>query len=133
MAHRNPAPARGRLIWRKAAPAGGRRFLTMRLTSRSDGRGQPLSTAVADWAAAHPDIERIWMLARPAGEPLELVAELQPAVDGEETLALWLANAGRWRRELEERFREPVTLDWFDPDGAVGPPDEARTLVYARA
>jgi hypothetical protein len=105
----------------------------MRLTSRSDGRGQPLSTAVADWAAGHPDIERIWMLARPAGEPIELVAELQPAVDGEETLALWLANAGRWRRELEEHFREPVRLDWCDPDGAVGPPDEARTLVYARA
>lgn len=104
----------------------------MRLTSRSDGSGRPLSTAVADWAAAHPDIERIWMLARPPGEPIELVAELQPAVDGEEALAVWLANGGRWRRELQARFAEPVSLDWFDPDGAIGTPDELRTLVYAR-
>jgi hypothetical protein len=104
----------------------------MRLTSRSDGRGKPLSAALAEWAGANPDIERIWMIPRAADEPIELLAELQPAVDGEEALAVWLANAGRWRGELEARFHEPVNLDWFDPDGAVGPSDETRTLVYAR-
>ena len=106
----------------------------MRLTSRSDGRGRPLGAAIAEWAASHPQIRRIWMVtAAASAEAIELLAELQPSADAEETLALWMAKGGRWRAELRERLGAGASLDWFDPDGATGPAGEARTLVYARA
>jgi hypothetical protein len=79
----------------------------MRLTSSSDGRGKPLSTAIAEWAAGTPDIQRVWMV--------------------------WVANGGRWRRELQARIDQAVNLDWFDPDGATRQAAEAKTLIYARA
>jgi hypothetical protein len=106
----------------------------MRLTSSSDGRGRPLSAAIAEWAAANPDIQRVWMVAVAAPkEAIELLAELQPSADSEETLAVWVANGGRWRRELQARVDQAVNLDWFDPDGATRPAAEAKTLIYARA
>lgn len=106
----------------------------MRLTSSSDGRGQPLSVAIAEWAAGNPRVRRVWMVGGAAAEePIELLAELQPAADSEEALAAWLANAGRWRRELQARLGLGVNLDWLDPDGTTGPLGEAKTLVYARA
>ena len=106
----------------------------MRLSSRSDGRGKPLGTAIAEWAADNPDIQRVWMVAAAAPEQaIELLAELQPSGDSEEALGAWMANAGRWRRELQARLDQPLRLDWFDPDSATRPDGEARTLVYARA
>lgn len=106
----------------------------MRLTSSSDGRGRPLAVAIAEWAAANPRIRRVWMSGGAAPEePIELLAELQPAVDSEEALGVWVANGGRWRRELQSRLGQSVNLDWFDPDGTTGPIGEAKTLVYARA
>jgi hypothetical protein len=44
----------------------------MRLTSSSDGRGRPLSTAIAEWAAGTPDIQRVWMV---AATPEEAIAK----------------------------------------------------------
>ena len=106
----------------------------MRLSSRSDGRGKPLGRAIAEWAAGTPDIQRVWMVAAAAPEEaIELLAELQPSADSEEALGVWMANAGRWRRELQARLDQPLRLDWFDPDGATRPDGEARTLIYARA
>jgi hypothetical protein len=106
----------------------------MRLTSSSDGRGKPLSTAIAEWAAGTPDIQRVWMVAAAAPEEaIELLAELHPSADSEEALAVWVANGGRWRRELQARIDQAVNLDWFDPDGATRPAAEAKTLIYARA
>jgi hypothetical protein len=106
----------------------------MRLTSSSDGRGKPLSTAIAEWAAGTPDIQRVWMVAAAAPEEaIELLAELQPSADSEEALGVWVANGGRWRRELQARIDQAVNLDWFDPDGATRQAAEAKTLIYARA
>jgi hypothetical protein len=105
----------------------------VRLSSRSDGRGKPLGAAVAEWAAANPDIQRVWMAAAAApDQAIELLAELQPSADSEEALGVWMANAGRWRRELQARLDQPLRLDWFDPDGATRPDGEAKTLIYAR-
>jgi hypothetical protein len=82
--------------------------------------------AIADWASRRPRIRRIWASER------RLALELQPVADSEETLAVWMANAERWQRELCVRLGEGVELGWFDPDGATVTPEESMLLVYER-
>lgn len=107
-----------------------------RLTSRSDGRGHPLSQLIAGWAAENPRIRRVWLFAT---EPEEVVVtvELQPVGDSEETLPIWMAHCEEWRKELETRVGRPVPLDWRDSEGATiaGPPgeEEGSALIYERA
>jgi len=111
-----------------------------RLTSRSDGRGQPLSAVVASWAAGNPGIRRVWLSASPAAdareEDIALTLELQPVADSEETLAIWMAHGEGWRGELQARIGQAVALDWRDPDdGTMVPPlptERPRTLIYER-
>ena len=112
-----------------------------RLTSRSDGRGHPLSQLITDCASANPKIRRVWLFASPADaarpEAIAVTVELQPVGDSEETLAVWMAHCEQWRNELEARIGHPVPLDWRDTDGATiaAPPgaEEASALVYERA
>lgn len=113
-----------------------------RLTSRSDGRGHPLSTLIAAWAAGNPKIRRVWLFASPGrdaaqSEDIAVTVELQPVGDSEETLAVWMAHCEQWRKELEARLGHPVPIDWRDPDGATTalPPGtgKASTLVYERS
>ena len=113
-----------------------------RLTSRSDGRGHPLSTLIAAWAAGNPKIRRVWLFASPgrdAAQPEDIAVtlELQPVGDSEETLAVWMAHCEQWREDLEARIGHPVPIDWRDTDGATmaTPPgaEEERTLIYERA
>jgi hypothetical protein len=82
--------------------------------------------AIAEWASRHPRIRRIWASDR------TLALELQPVADSEETLAVWMANAGRWQLELTRQLGETIELGWFDPDGATLAPEQARSLVYER-
>jgi hypothetical protein len=82
--------------------------------------------ALAEWAATRPRIRRIWDI----GGCVAL--ELQPVADSEETLAVWMANAERWREELQTRIDPGIELAWFDPDGATAPLEEAKLLVYER-
>lgn len=114
----------------------------MRITSRSDGGGKPLSTLIANWAAANPKIRRVWLFAGPAREPAQpediaVTVELQPVGDSEETLPIWMAHCEQWRKELEARVGRPVPLDWRDTEGATvaGPTgaEETSTLIYERA
>lgn len=104
-----------------------------RLTSRSDGRGRPLSTLVASWAAANPRIRRVWLSASPE---VAVMIELQPVGDSEETMALWMAHCDQWRDELRAQVGEAVSLDWYDPDTEStlqSPLEMAKALVYERA
>jgi hypothetical protein len=112
-----------------------------RLTSRSDGRGHPLSELIAGWAAGNPRIRRAWLFATRGAdsappEDIGVTVELQPVGDSEETLAIWMAHCEHWRKELETRLGRPVPLDWRDSDGGTlaGPPEaeERATLVYER-
>jgi hypothetical protein len=67
----------------------------------------------------------------------EWALELQPVADSEETLVAWMANCGKWRRELQSRIGRLVRLEWIDPDGAGSGmrqgPNERRVLLYERA
>ena len=78
---------------------------------------------ITDWAAARPRIRRVWM----SGAD-QIALELEPVADSEETLAVWIANCGKWHAELEARLGRPVSLAWLDPDAAWRDPVEE--LVY---
>ena len=102
-----------------------------RLSSRSDGRGRPVSEIISGWAAGNPRVRRAWLSAD-AGRVL---VELQPVGDSEETLAIWMAHGDQWRAELHRELGAPVNLDWRDPDSEANEAsaDRADTLVYERA
>lgn len=91
--------------------------------------------SIARWAAGNPRIRRVWLLLN--GAPLEVAVELEPVGDSEETLAIWIANAGSWQSQLRNRLSAAVELEWFDPDGDGGAIqarlDEDKALVYERA
>ena len=108
-----------------------------RLTSRSDGRGHPLTELIARWAAGHPQIRRAWLFATPGAAPADtqsiaLTVELRPVGDSEETLAVWMAHSQEWRRQLDEQVGQPVALDWHDPDDGTAKRPGPETLVYER-
>lgn len=108
-----------------------------RLTSRSDGRGEPLTALIARWAAGHPQIRRAWLFATPGGasadaQDIALTLELRPVGDSEETLAVWMAHSQEWGRQLDEQVGQPVALDWHDPDDGMAKQPGPETLVYER-
>lgn len=99
-----------------------------------------LNAVISSWAAGKRDIRRVWLSGTgesPAADgALELMVELQPAGDSEETVALWMAHRDQWRNELAARVGQPVAFDWFDPDAEPAEMPfggEAKTLVYERA
>lgn len=114
----------------------------MRLSSSSSGRGQPFSVAIAEWAAANPKVRRVWASGyqpedtRRQGDSIDMLLELEPVADSEETLTAWIAHGSRWRKELEKLIGMTVELQWADSDaegpGASGS-DGANMLVYERA
>jgi hypothetical protein len=116
--------------------------MKFRLSASSDGRGRPLTEILTDWAADNPQIRRVWLFRGRPGqdgpeEVLDIALELHPVPDSEETLLVWTANCGKWRRQLAARMGGPVSLDWLDPDGGTRPGqagvDEIKSLVYERA
>lgn len=102
-----------------------------------------LSAVIAQWAAARPKIRRVWLFgnidetaSRPDGA-IDVGLELRPVADSEETLAVWIANCGLWRRELQACTGRAVGLNWLDPDSAMRaarPESDRHTeLLYERA
>jgi predicted nucleotidyltransferase len=95
-------------------------------------------SALVAWAEANPRVRRIWVhgggtLRDGARDSdLDLAIELAPAVDGDETLALWIANAEKWHDELERSTGTSIDLDWFDPD-IDEPLDASAKLAYERS
>jgi predicted nucleotidyltransferase len=94
--------------------------------------------ALVAWAEANPRVRRIWVFGgnaprnAPRDSDLDLAIELAPAVDGDETLALWVANAEKWHDELERSTGTSVDLDWFDPE-IDEPLDPSARLAYERS
>ena len=111
------------------------RFGILSVMERYDGGKRD---ALVQWAQANPRVRRVWVYGgdTPRNEPrdtdLDVAIELAPVVDGDETLALWMANAEKWHDELEQRTGTHVDLEWFDPD-TDAPLDASARLAYARA
>ena len=91
--------------------------------------------ALVQWARANPRVRRVWIFGgdSPRNDArdtdLDVAIELAPAVDGDETLALWMAHADRWHAELEERTGAHIDLEWFDPE-TDAPLDASARLAY---
>ena len=111
-----------------------------RLTSKSDGRGRPLSAMISGWAAGQPRIRRVWLSASPgldsgtSNDDISVMLELQPVGDSEETLATWIVHCDEWRHELRTQLGQPVSLQCHDPDAETAQvrSSGARTLIYER-
>ena len=88
--------------------------------------------AIAEWAAREPRIRRAWLVGDNG-----IAVELQPVADSEETLAIWLHKADKWRSQLRERVGPELKLEWLDPDrdeAIVGEElTRPKTLVYERS
>jgi hypothetical protein len=102
-----------------------------------------MADSIARWAAGTPRVRRVWLFANGAPQEargngqIEVALELEPVGDSEETLAIWMANAGSWQSQLRNRVAAAVELEWFDPDGGAaaieGRLSEEKALVYERA
>lgn len=111
-------------------------------SSTHEGAGSGAADSIARWAAKNRNIRRVWVYARRAketGRPdgdIDIAVELEPVGDSEETLAVWIANAGLWRAQLQSRLSPTVDLEWFDPDGSTRTDqaglDQAKVLIYER-
>jgi hypothetical protein len=75
-----------------------------RLTSRSDGRGEPLSALIAAWAAGNPKIRRVWLFASPGGS----IVSLDDLLDAVAHDVAELAHIGRAGLEREAAERTPL-------------------------
>jgi hypothetical protein len=97
-----------------------------------------VNETLTEWAAGNPRIARLWLLDTARGNgALDVQLELRPVADSEETLAVWVANREKWRRQLQDRLGSAVALECRDPDDALWTREpgahEARTLVYERS
>jgi hypothetical protein len=102
-----------------------------------------MADSIARWAAGTPRIRRVWLFANgarreaPGNGQIEVAVELEPVGDSEETLAIWMANAGSWQSQLRNRVSTALELEWFDPDGGAAEIqtrlNEEKALVYERA
>jgi predicted nucleotidyltransferase len=93
--------------------------------------------ALVKWAEGNPRVRRVWVYGADAQRnerrdtDLDLAIELAPAVDGDESIALWIANAEKWQDELEASTGTHVDLEWFDPD-TDAPMGASARLAYER-
>ncbi|HZZ91830.1 MAG TPA: hypothetical protein VFE23_04665 [Usitatibacter sp.] len=91
--------------------------------------------ALVAWAEANPRVRRVWVYGGDARRndgrdtDLDLAIELAPAVDGDESLALWMSHAEQWQDELEVCTGTSIDLDWFDPE-IDEPLDGSARLAY---
>lgn len=105
--------------------------------------GRETSDSIARWAAEHRQFRRVWLYGSRAkgthgpDSDINIAVELEPVGDSEETLAVWMANAGSWQMQLQSRIAPRVDLEWFDPDGSTrtlqAALEEAKVLIYERA
>lgn len=103
------------------------------------GQREAVAETISRFAAENRRIRRAWLVGDAAkgspGNRIGIAIEVEPVGDSEETLAVWLANEGRWQAQLQLRLSRDVGLEWVDTDAthtARSQRDEAKLLVYER-
>jgi hypothetical protein len=67
------------------------------------------SLALARWYDAHPSIRRLVGIT--VGEELRVVVVIDPTLDDDDILPVWLANTRIWSKELCVQTRRSVRLE----------------------
>ena len=99
-----------------------------------------MTASIARWAEENAKILRVWVSPirgqSASQRSIDVVVELEPVTDSEESITVWLANSEAWQRQLRSRVLPNIDLDWFDPDGSTEPRSgdegEDKILVYER-
>lgn len=83
---------------------------------------------LAGWCAANPRIRRAWAYQVHNGDVGErdandiyVLLDVEPVMDSEEVLPVWLARRGAWQLELQARAARTVHLGWLGPDDTAIP------------
>ena len=83
---------------------------------------------LAGWYAANPRIRRAFAyqmrddeVGEPKGNDIYVLVDVEPVMDSEEVLPVWLAHSGAWQLELQARTACTVHLGWLGPDETAIP------------
>lgn len=71
------------------------------------------SLALSFWYDSHPAIRRLWGIRVAQG--LRVIVTIDPTVDDDDVLPVWLANTKAWSRELHLRTGHLVQLELIMP------------------
>lgn len=82
----------------------------------------PIDSVLAGWYAANPRIRRACAYAMrddDVGErkrnDIYVLVDVEPVMDSEEILPVWLAHSSAWQLELQARTACTVHLGWLGP------------------
>ena len=67
-----------------------------------------IPATLSRWYAAHASIRRLWALED--RDELIVFVTLEPSLDGDDTLPLWLTNSREWANDLRTRTNRNVQL-----------------------
>jgi hypothetical protein len=94
-------------------------------TARNDD--SLISRVLADWYTANPRIRRACAyqmrddVDERGGSEIHILLDVEPVMDSEEILPVWLAHSGAWQLELQARTARTVHLGWLSPGEAAIP------------
>ena len=87
-----------------------------------------IASVLAHWYAANPRVRRAFAyqmqddkVDEPKGNDIYVLVDVEPVMDSEEILPVWLVHSGEWQLELQARIACKVHLRWLAPDETAMP------------
>ena len=87
-----------------------------------------IASILAGWYAANPRIRRAFAyemrdddVVERKGNDIYVLVDVEPVMDSEEILPVWLAHSVAWQLELQARTACTVHLGWLGPDETAIP------------
>ncbi len=84
-----------------------------------------ISRVLTDWYTANPRVRRAcaYQMREDVHEreesEIHVLVDVEPVMDSEEILPVWLAHSAAWQLELQARTACRVHLGWLSPDQAA--------------
>jgi hypothetical protein len=99
-----------------------------------------LGNVLAGWYVATPRIRRACAYEIRGGgadgqsvSDIYVLLDVEPAMDSDEVLPVWLAHSGAWQVELQARTARTVHLDWLEPYETAATPHSMGDGVLLRS
>ena len=86
-----------------------------------------IASVLAGWYAANPRIRRAYAyeidydVGERKANDIHVLVDVEPVMDSEEILPVWLAHSGAWQLELQARIACTVHLGWLGSDETAIP------------